>query len=353
MADDSSGERTEQATDKRRTDFRGKGQVAQSKEVQTAAMMAFTLLLWFFYAPQFWNKLSVSLAGIWQICASYEVTPNAIVNLFALVLKQGALLLAPVFLLVMVVGFFSSVLQVGWLFTGKPLQPDFSKLNPIAGAARFVSKKSLVEVVKSLAKVLLIGTVAYKVVFNEFDQALLLIDMEVIDTVRFLGRVATNVLIKSCGILVLLGLFDFLFVRWEMEQKMKMTKQEQKEEFKEAEGDPYIKGRIRALQQQMSQRRMMSEVPKADVIVTNPTHLSVALRYDRQTMDAPQIVAKGADHLAMKIREIAKENRIPLVENKPIARVLYKVDIGQPVPDEMFKAVAEILAYVYGLPGRK
>jgi flagellar biosynthetic protein FlhB len=137
-----------------------------------------------------------------------------------------------------------------------------------------------------------------------------------------------------------------------MEQKMKMTKQEQKEEFKEAEGDPYIKSRIRSLQQEMSRRRMMAEVPKADVIVTNPTHLSIALRYDRQTMDSPQVVAKGADHLAMRIREIATENRIPLVENKPIARVLYKVEIGQPVPEEMFKAVAEILAYVYGLPGR-
>jgi flagellar biosynthetic protein FlhB len=353
MADDSSGERTEEATAKRRADFREKGQVAQSKEVQTAAMMATTLLFWFFYTPLFWNKLSVSLAGIWQMCASYEVTPNGIVNLFTLVLQQGGLLLAPLFLLVVVIGFFSSVLQIGWLFTGKPLQPDFSKLNPIAGAARFVSKKSLVEVVKSLAKVLLIGAVSYKVVFSEFDKALQLIDMDVIETVRFLGRVATGVLFKACGILILLGLFDFLFVRWEMEQKMKMTKQEQKEEFKEAEGDPHIKARIRSLQQQMSRRRMMAEVPKADVIVTNPTHLSVALRYDRETMDAPQIVAKGADHLAMRIREIATENRIPLVENKPIARVLYKVEIGQPVPEEIFKAVAEILAYVYGLPGQK
>lgn len=353
MADDSAGERTEQATAKRRSDFRKKGQVAQSKEVQTAAMMVTTLLLWFFYAPLFWKNLSLSLAGIWKMCGSYEVTPNAVVNLFTLVMQQGGLLMAPLFLLVLVVGMFSSVLQIGWLFTGKPLQPDFSKLNPIAGAARFVSKKSLIEVVKSLAKVLLIGVVSYKVVFSEFDKALLLIDMDVIETVRFLGRVAAGVLIKASGILVLLGLFDFLFVRWEMEQKMKMTKQEQKEEFKEAEGDPHIKSRIRSLQQQMSRKRMMAEVPKADVIVTNPTHLSVALRYDRETMDAPQIVAKGADHLAMRIREIATENHIPLVENKPIARTLYKVEIGQPVPEEMFKAVAEILAYVYGLPGRK
>jgi len=353
MADDSQQERTEQATAKRRQDFRQKGQVAQSKEVQTAALMATTLLLWFFYAPLFWNKLSASLAGVWQISASYEVTPNAVVNLFTLLTQKTALLLAPLLLLVLVVGFFSSFLQIGWLLTAKPLQPDFAKLNPIAGAARFVSKRSLVEVVKSLAKVLLIGAVAYKVVFSEFDGALLLIDQDVSQTVRFLGQVATSVLLKSCGILILLALFDFLFVRWEMEQKMKMTKQEQKEEFKEADGDPHVKARIRSLQQQMARRRMMAEVPKADVIVTNPTHLSVALRYDRQTMDAPQIVAKGADHTAMRIREIAAEHRVPLVENKPVARVLYKVEIGQPVPEEMFKAVAEILAYVYNLPGHQ
>ncbi len=349
MADDSSGERTEQATDKRRTDYREKGQVAQSKELHTAAMMATTLLLWFFYAPLFWNKLGSTLASTWKVSANYEVTSRGVVMLFNYLTQQVALLLAPLLLLVLVVGFFSSFFQIGWLFTGKPLVPDFSKLNPIAGAARFVSKRSLIEVVKSSVKVLVIGTVAYRVVFNEFDQALLLINMEVIETVRFLGRVAGNVLLKTTGIIILLGLFDFLYVRWEMEQKMKMTKQEQKEEFKEAEGDPHVKGRIRSLQQQMARKRMMAEVPKADVIVTNPTHLSIALRYDRKTMEAPQIVAKGADHMALRIREIATENRIPLVENKPVARVLYKVEVGEPVPEEMFKAVAEILAYVYGM----
>lgn len=349
MADDSSGERTEQATDKRRTEYREKGQVAQSKELHTAAMMATTLLLWFFYAPLFWNKLGSTLASTWRVSANYEVTSRGVLMLFNYLTQQIALLLAPLLLLVLVVGFFSSFFQIGWLFTGKPLMPDFSKLNPIAGAARFVSKRSLVEVVKSSVKVLVIGTVAYRVVFSEFDQALLLINMEVIETVRFLGRVAGNVLLKTTGIIVLLGLFDFLYVRWEMEQKMKMTKQEQKEEFKEAEGDPHVKGRIRSLQQQMARKRMMAEVPKADVIVTNPTHLSIALRYDRKTMEAPQIVAKGAEHMALRIREIATENRIPLVENKPVARVLYKVEVGEPVPEEMFKAVAEILAYVYGM----
>jgi flagellar biosynthetic protein FlhB len=342
-------ERTEQATAKRREDFRGKGQVAQSKEVHTAAMMASTLLLWYFYAPSFWRRLSDWLADMWRFPANVEVTSGAAVALLIQSGQMMALLLAPPMLMVLVVGFFSSFLQVGWLFTTKPMAPDFSKLNPITGAARFVSKRSLVELIKSLAKVLLVGTVAFKVVSSEFERALFLVDMEVIETVRFLGEVALGILLKSCGILILLGLIDFLYVRWEMEQKMKMSKQEQKEEHKEAEGDPHVKSRIRSLQQQMARRRMMAEVPKADVVITNPTHFSVALRYDRSRMDAPQVVAKGADNVAMRIREIARENNVPLVENKPVARALFKVDLGKQVPDDLFKAVAEILAYVYGL----
>jgi flagellar biosynthetic protein FlhB len=342
-------ERTEQATAKRREDFRGKGQVAQSKEVHTAAMMASTLLLWYFYAPSFWRRLSDWLADMWRFPANVEVTSGAAVALLIQSGQMMALLLAPPMLMVLVVGFFSSFLQIGWLFTTKPMAPDFSKLNPITGAARFVSKRSLVELIKSLAKVLLVGTVAFKVVSSEFERALFLVDMEVIETVRFLGEVALGILLKSCGILILLGLIDFLYVRWEMEQKMKMSKQEQKEEHKEAEGDPHVKSRIRSLQQQMARRRMMAEVPKADVVITNPTHFSVALRYDRSRMDAPQVVAKGADNVAMRIREIARENNVPLVENKPVARALFKVDLGKQVPDDLFKAVAEILAYVYGL----
>jgi flagellar biosynthetic protein FlhB len=346
---DTDQERTEQATEKRRQDFREKGQVAQSKEVQTAAMLSATLLLWYFYAPPFWRRLSSWLGEMWRLSANVEVTPAAVVNLLIQTVLQMAILLGPLLLLVLLVGIFSSFLQIGWLFTFKPLQPDFSKLNPIAGAARFVSKRSLVEIVKSLAKVLLVGTVAYKVVAGEFDRALYLIDMDVFETVRYLGQVGLRILFKSCGILALLGLLDFLYVRWEMAEKMKMTKQEQKEEFKEAEGDPHVKSRIRSLQHQMARRRMMAEVPKADVVITNPTHFSVALRYDRSRMDAPQVVAKGADNVAMRIREIARENNVPLVENKPVARALYKIELGKPVPEDLFKAVAEILAYVYGL----
>ncbi|MGE4543814.1 MAG: flagellar biosynthesis protein FlhB [Pedobacter sp.] len=349
---DSDQERTEQATGKRRSDFREKGEVAQSKEVHTAALMTGTLLLWTFYAPLFWRTLSGILNHMWSLAGEFEVTPLSIVILFGQLLQQIGLLLAPIMLMTLIIGFASSYLQVGWIFTTKPLEPNFTKINPVTGMIRLISKRSIIEVVKSLLKVLLVGVVAYKVILSEFGQALNLVDMDINDSVSYLARVAGRIMLRTCGIMILLGLLDFLFVRWEMEEKMKMTKQEQKEEHKESEGDPQIKAHIRSMQMQAARRRMMSEVPKADVIITNPTHLSIALAYDRSRMGAPQVVAKGADAVAMRIREIARENKVPLVENKPIARALYKVEIGREVPEEMFQAVAEILAYVYGLKKR-
>ncbi|OQY18218.1 MAG: flagellar biosynthesis protein FlhB [Desulfobacteraceae bacterium 4572_35.1] len=353
MAEESGQERTEQATSKRRDDFRKKGQVAQSKEVNTAALLSVSIMLWYFYGAQFWSKLSWMSRYVWELAGNYAVTPQSVIQMLGFSLKNGALLLAPLFLMVLLVGFLASYLQIGWLFTTQPLLPDLSKLDPIKGAARFISKRSLVELVKSLAKVILVGFVAYKTVLNEFDAALYLVDMDIIETLHYVGRVALAVLFKSCGVMLLLALIDFMFVRWEMEEKMKMTKQEQKEEFKESEGDPQLKARVRALQQEMARNRMMAEVPKADVIITNPTHLSIAIRYEMGKMDAPVVVAKGADHLAMKIRELAREHDVPLVENVVVARALYKVDIGAVVPEQMFKAVAEILAYVYSLKKRR
>ncbi|MEJ2199960.1 MAG: flagellar biosynthesis protein FlhB [Desulfuromonadaceae bacterium] len=352
MAEEQQQEKTEQATEKRREDFRKKGQVAQSREVHTAALMSAFLLLWTLYGPVFWNNLQILLKGLLHQVGTFVVTPNSILVLFQFILVQLAQLLAPLLLLVLLVGFFSSFAQIGWLFTTKPLEPDLTRLDPIKGAARFISKRSMLEVVKSLAKVLLIGFVAYKTVSDQFEQGLYLVDMPPVSTIAFISRVAFSVLLKSCGILIVLALIDYLFVRWELEEKMKMSKQEQKEEFKESEGDPMLKSRIRQVQMEMARKRMMAEVPKADVVITNPTHLSVAIAYRREEMDAPQVVAKGADHLAMRIREIAREHEVPLVENVPVARALYQVDVGEAIPEELYKAVAEVLAYVYSLKGK-
>ncbi len=349
MAEEQGQERTEQATDKRRADFRKKGQVAQSKEVNTALLLASSILLWYFYAEFFWTDLTRLIEHLLSNSGTFFVTPESVVQLLLFVLRQGAGLLLPLWFLVLVVGFLSSFVQIGWLVTGKPLVPDFSKLDPIKGAARFVSKRSLVELLKSLVKVGVVGYVAYSTVANEFQRALELVDMEVISTLAYVGDVALTILLKCCGVMLLLALIDYLFVRWEMEEKMKMTKQEQKEEFKDSEGDPHLKSRIRALQQEMSRGRMLEAVPHADVVITNPTHISVAISYDNETSDAPVLVAKGAEELAFKIREIARAHDVPLVENVAVARALYGVEIGDAIPESMFKAVAEILAYVYTL----
>lgn len=354
MAEESSsgGEKTEAPSSKRRDDFREKGQIAQSKEVQTAALFTCTLLFWIFYLPTFWKGLTEIVFTLFQSSGEFAVTPASIMNLAAFLLQKLGLLIAPLFFLVLIIGFFSSFFQFGWVLTAKPLIPDFSKLNPISGMSRFVSKKSFIEVIKSLLKVTLIGWIAYSTVLDNFAEALILVDTSVGNTLSYLGRISTLILAKVCAVLILIAFLDFLYVKWEMEQKMKMTKQELKEEFKQSEGDPHIKAQIRSIQQEMARKRMMADVPKADVIVTNPTHISIAIRYNSKEMSAPVIIAKGADHVAMKIREIAREYDIPIIENPPVARLLHKLDIGANIPEDLFKVVAEILAHVYSLKGK-
>ena len=354
MAEESptGGERTEEPSSKRREDFRKKGQVAQSKEVQTAALLTLTLLFWLMYLPTFWQGFTTLVFAIWQASGEFEITPASTMSLSFFLLQKIGLLLAPLFLLVVIISFFSSFFQFGWLITSNPLLPDFAKLNPITGMARFFSKRSLIEVVKSIIKVLLIGWIAFSTVFDHFAEALILIDTSVGATLSYLATTSALIMAKICAALILIAFLDFMFIRWELEEKMKMTKQELKEEFKESEGDPHIKAQIRAIQQEMARKRMMAEVPKADVVITNPTHFAVAIRYEAKKMDSPMVVAKGADHLAMKIREIARENNVPIVENPPVARLLHRLDLGQHVPEDLFKAVAEILAHVYSLKGK-
>jgi len=351
MAEESSsgGEKTEAPSSKRRADFRKKGQVAQSKEVQTAALFTLVLLFWIFYMPSFWSSMSEFLATLWRNLSVFDGSPSGITSLAIFIVKNMAVLLAPLFLLVMIIGVFSSLFQIGWLFTTQPLVPDLSKLDPIKGLGRMFSMKSLVDLVKSILKIILIGWVAYSTVLNNFEEALILVDTSVTETILYLGRIATLILAKVCAILILIAAIDFLYTSYEMEEKMKMTKQEVKEEYKEMEGDPYIKSQIRRIQQEMARKRMMAEVPSADVVVTNPTHFAVAIKYDSLSMDSPVVIAKGADHVAMRIRELARENDVPIIENPPVARLLHNIDLGAAIPEELFKAVAEILAHVYSL----
>jgi len=354
MAEDTpSGERSEEASAKRRADFRKKGQVAQSREVQTAAMFTVLLAFWMFYTPYFWRDLTKLLISMWGRCCQYPITPPALMQLVLFLFKNLAIIMLPLFLVALVTGFLATVLQIGWLFTGQPLVPDFGKMDPIKGMGRFISKRSLVEIIKSLLKVMLVAWISFRTVQGEFDDALVLVQMPLQQFLHFLGRTSSLIMMKVCGIMIFLAALDYGFVRWEMEEKMKMTKQEQKEEHKDTEGDPHIKSKIRAIQQQMAQSRMMAAVPEADVVITNPTRVAVAVKYDNSSMDAPVVLAKGQEMIAARIREIAREHDIPLVENPAVARLLHsKVELGQSIPEELFRAVAEILAYVYSLKGK-
>jgi flagellar biosynthetic protein FlhB len=352
--ENSTGERTESPSAKRRDDFRKKGQVAQSREVQTAALFTVLLFFWMFYAPTFLSQINEMITTVWQTSGVYPVTASSLMQLAYYLGVSLALMLAPLFILALLVGFLATFVQIGWLFTTKPLTPDLTKLDPIKGMARFVSKRSLVELIKSLLKVGIIGWVAYKTIKGESEQALLLIEMPVNNTILYIARTAALILAKVAGIMIVLAILDYSFVRWEMEQKMKMTRQEQKEEMRETEGDPHIKSKIRSIQQQIARKRMMAAVPTADVVITNPTHIAVAIKYEPGKMDAPLVLAKGRELLAARIREIAREHSVPLVENPPVARLLHsKVEVGQTIPEELFKAVAEILAYVYSLKDKR
>ncbi len=344
-------ERTEQPTEKRRREFREEGQVAQSREVNTALLLSAFLLLWYFYAPEFVTGLQDLLQGFWGRVAQMELDPDSAQGWLVLVVKQLAAMFWPLLLLGMIIAILASYLQIGWLFTLKPLQPKLSKINPIKGAAKFVSKRSAMELVKSLLKISVVASVGYWTLSGLIYPATELLHQTIPAILVFIGQSAASILLKCCLALVLIAVLDYAFVRWEMEEKMKMTKKEFKDEHKETEGNPLLKQRIRSIQREMAKKRMMAEVPKADVVITNPTQLAVALSYDQKNMAAPEITAKGSGKLAEKIREIAIEHQIPLVENPPVARGLFKLELGDTIPEDMFQAVAEILAYVYSLQG--
>lgn len=353
MAEEKNEERTEEPTEKRRREFREKGQVAQSREVNTALLLTGTLILWSFYAPFFWEDLRTFLAFFWRLCSEFSVTSLSVQEMLLFILQNMAGLIWPLLLTGLILGFISSYLQIGWLFTFKPLQPDLKKFDPIKGMGKFVSKRSFFEAGKSFGKVFLVAVVAYWTLFTRFDQFLGLAGARLPVLVGFLGHVMFLILLKCCALLVVIAVVDYLFSRWEMEEKMKMTKQEVKEENKETEGDPQVKQKVRSIQREMARKRMMAEVPKSDVIITNPTRYAVAVQYKRDKMEAPLVVAKGVDHLAARIRDLGKEHGVPLVENRMVARTLYQVELGEMIPEEMYKAVAEILAYVYGLNNGK
>ncbi|MFH1624585.1 MAG: flagellar biosynthesis protein FlhB [Pseudomonadota bacterium] len=343
-------EKTEPATPKRREEARKKGQVAQSREIPTIVVLLGSLLVFYFFGSYMIHHLSVMIQGILDSIGTLQLDETNVYHFLLGVLRQMAVLLAPLMLAVMVAGIGGNILQKGFLFTADPLIPKLSKVNPIKGVAKMFSTQSLMETAKSIAKIAIVGYIAFVTVKAERENFLPLMMMETGGVLAYIGEVSFKICVRTLWVLIPLGILDYAFQRWDYEQNLKMSKQEVKDEFKQREGDPLIKARIRSIQREMAQRRMMAEIPKADVVITNPTELAVALRYDSETMPAPKVVAKGAGFVAERIREKAVLSGVLVVENKPLAKSLFKlVDIGQYIPAALYKAVAEVLAYVYRL----
>ena len=353
MAQESFQERTEQATPKRKEEARAKGQVAKSRELASVAVLLSGLFTLYWGNAFFITRLCQDLSYYLAHLSSIHITTDTLQAIALLGMKQFFVLLGPLFLVITFIALLSNYLQVGSLFTLEPISPKFSKISPLEGLKRLISLQSLVEFLKSLFKLVVVSWIAYSTVRDQLVLLPPLLDQSPFQITSFIGLVSFKIFWKSCLAMIFLSILDYMYQRWDFEKNLKMTKQEVKEEYKQTEGDPQVKSRIRSIQREMARKRMMQEVPEADVVITNPTHLAVALKYESGKMEAPIVLAKGAGVIAEKIRQIARQNLVPVVENKPLAQSLYKlVDIGEVIPENLFQAVAEIFAYVYRLKGK-
>ncbi len=348
-----SGEKTEKATPQKRRESRKKGEVAKSQEVSSAL----TLLVTFGFLMFGGKSLVEGFLAIYRHSFSeymlWELTPERIELLFSQIVFDATKLTAPILFVAMVAGIFSSYIQVGLMFTPEVIQLKLEKLNPIQGAKQIFSMKSVVEFLKSIFKMVFTGVIVYFLIWSKKEELFILGEKGIWDAIRLVGVLSIQIGLAVALSLVILAIADYIYQKYEFEKKLRMSKQDIKDEYKKSEGDPFIKGQRRAKQREMAMNRMIQEVPRADVLITNPTHFAIAIRYDLETMDAPQVIAKGKDHVALKMKEIAKEHKVMTVENKPLARALFAaVEIGDTIPEEMFNAVGEILAYVYFQEGR-
>ncbi len=353
------GEKTEQPTAKKLRDARKEGQVAKSKELGLGIgllVMFLMLKLWVgMLGSQFMELFQLVYGKIPEFThmVAGQVSVRDYMIIFRETMLRMLIMMLPFAGAALVAGVIIEVYQVKWRPTSKPLKPKLSKLNPISGFKKFFSMNSLIELLKAILKIGLIIWVAYSTLKNEWSNLFILYDMPIEQAIALMGDIVINLGIKISLIYLLIAVADWFYQKWKFKEDMKMTKQEVKDEYKQAEGDPKIKGKIRQRMMQASQRRMMQDLPKADVVITNPTHFAVAIKYDADLYDAPYVVAKGCDHLAAKIKEVAKENKVEIVENKPLARMLYyNVELGSVIPPELYRAVADILAMVYKMQGK-
>ncbi len=346
-------EKTEHSTPRRKQKARKEGQVAKSTEIGSVLILFFGLCIIRYVGSFMFSQMKKIAYTCFSQSSVIQLNPNNVYSYFVQLLLNFFRILAPMTLGALVVALVANYAQVGFLITAEPLTPKPERINPIKGFSNLFSKKTFVELAKSVLKISIIGYIAYRIISGEFTNFASLAGTEISDIVRCASRLTFKIGVRVSLALFVLALLDYAYQRWEHEQQLKMTKEEAKEELRETEGDPLIKARIRSVQQRMAMNRMIAEVPKADVIITNPHLIAVALLYDVSRMEAPMMIAKGARLIAERIKEIARENDIPIMENKPLAQILYKaVETGQEIPITMYQAVAEMLAYVYRLKGK-
>jgi flagellar biosynthetic protein FlhB len=350
---DSAQERTEEATPRKKEEARKRGQVFKSMEVISAATLLATWGVLELAGPFMTRHLIAFLRDTYALIAKPDFSEGAVGELMQDLLLTSVIVALPVLGAALVSGLLANYLQVGFVFSLEPLKPQFSRINPAEGFKRIFSRRSLVELLKGLLKITIIGWVAYTAVAGDMQHFAAMMDVGVEGTTATIMGVVSKLFLRVGLATAVLAVFDYAYQRFEFNQQMKMTKQEVKEEMKQTEGSPEIKAAVRRRQREMARRRMMEDVKRADVVVTNPTHYAVALRYRADEGAAPRVLAKGQGFVAQRIKEIAKEAGIPTVENVPLARALHaSVDVGKSIPPELYQAVAEVLAFVYRLKGR-
>jgi flagellar biosynthetic protein FlhB len=353
MAEESFQEKTESATPRRRQKAREEGQVAKSSEIASVLVLLVGISVLFMFSAYFYPKLERIIQGVARFQEIPIVDKPFCVYLLRRSVTYFLVFVLPLMGAVFIAAFVANYAQVGFHLSGKAIAPKLSKFNIVKGFGRLLSLRSLVELSKTILKLTVIGTVAYFAVRGEVADILKLYSEDVAYIFLFTLKGFLKIFIWVLIVMIVVAVADYSYQKWQYEKDLRMTKQEVKEEHKETEGDPQVKSRIRSIQMQAARKRMMRSVPDADVVVTNPTHLAVAIQYDPLTMSAPKVVAKGAGLVAGRIREIAKEHHIPVVENKELARNLYKsIEVGETVGSEFYKGIAELLAYVYKLKGK-
>lgn len=347
------GEKTEPASQKKLEDARKKGQVAKSKEIVNSAFLLVIFMFLKMYVGTLGQGLVESFNTLYNLIPKYA-SRHEDINLGVALSVMGdafidiALLTAPILALAFAIYFLGDLVQVKWKVTGEPLKPKFSNLNPVNGFKRMFSKQSIINLLKSTAIVAICIYIVYTEIMNNIYAIYGLYDVTLAQAIVHCGEMVFDIATQISMVYMVVGIIDFIFQRKKFKDDMMMTKQEVKDEYKQSEGDPQVKGQIRRKMREVSQRRMMQKLPEADVVITNPTHYAVAIKYDLAIAKAPVVIAKGEDYLALKIKEAARQHDIEIVENKPLARALYQsVEIDEEIPQELYQAVAEVLAVVY------